>query len=59
VEKGHNLHNTNTLLMTLDESPIKSQTTVRLEEQAPSSIRRLAAKLRRSVAASGNISLPI
>ncbi|CAF1514387.1 unnamed protein product [Rotaria sordida] len=41
--------------MTLDESPIKSQTIVRLEEQAPSSIRRLTAKLRHSVAASASV----
>jgi hypothetical protein len=59
VNKGRDLHNTNTFLMALDESPIKSQTIVRLEEQAPSAIRRLTAKLRRSVAASGNLPLLI
>ncbi|CAF3235207.1 unnamed protein product [Rotaria sp. Silwood2] len=55
VKEDHDLHNTNTLLMTLNESPIKSQTIVRLEEQAPSSIRRLTAKLRHSVAASASV----
>ncbi|CAF2789721.1 unnamed protein product [Rotaria sp. Silwood2] len=35
--------------MSLDQSPLKSQATVRLEEQTPGAIRRLTAKLRRAV----------
>jgi hypothetical protein len=54
AEKNHHLNDTNVLLMSLDQSPIKSQTTIRLEEQAPSAIRRLTAKLRQVVSVAGN-----
>ncbi|CAF1458184.1 unnamed protein product [Adineta steineri] len=49
VEKNSRLENINTLLISLEESPLKSQITVPLEEQAPSSLRRLTAKLRKIV----------
>ncbi|CAF4613272.1 unnamed protein product [Rotaria socialis] len=49
VHKNRELENTNTLLMSWNQSPIHSQTTVPLEDQEPSSIRRLTAKLRRTV----------
>jgi hypothetical protein len=49
------LQSTNTLLISLEQSPLKSQTTAPLQEQAPSSIRRLTSKLRRAVSVAGNI----
>ncbi|CAF2085069.1 unnamed protein product, partial [Rotaria magnacalcarata] len=49
VHNNHELENTNTLLMSLNENPIHSQSTVPLEDQEPSSIRHLTVKLRRTV----------
>ncbi|CAF1501436.1 unnamed protein product, partial [Rotaria sordida] len=54
VEKGCELNNINTLLISLNQSPIKSQTMTRLEDQTPSSLRRLAAKLRQAVSATAS-----
>lgn len=54
VEKMENLDKTNTLLVCLEESPLKSQTTIPLEQQTSGAIRRLTAKLRRVVSAAGN-----
>ena len=53
VEKTDNLEKTNALLACLGESPLKSQTTIPLEEQAPASIQRLTAKLRRVTSVTG------
>ncbi len=55
VHNDRELGNTNTLLISLEQSPLKSRTTVPLEEQASSSIRRLTSKLRRAVSVAGNI----
>ncbi|CAF4154958.1 unnamed protein product, partial [Rotaria sordida] len=56
AEKITELNNTNTLLISLEQSPLKSQTMVPLEEQPPSAIRRLTSKLRKAVfAAASNI----
>lgn len=54
VHNNRELENTNTLLMSWNQSPIQSQTTVPLENQEPSSIRRLTAKLRRTVSIAGS-----
>ncbi|CAF4077139.1 unnamed protein product [Rotaria magnacalcarata] len=51
---NHELENTNTLLMSLNENPIHSQSTVPLEDQEPSSIRHLTVKLRRTVSIAGS-----
>jgi hypothetical protein len=48
------LNNINMILMSLDQSPLKSQSTIRLEKQTPASIRRLTSKLRRIVSVTGN-----
>jgi len=57
VKKNLQLNDTNALLTSLDESPLKSQAIVPLEEQTPAAIRRLTAKLRRAVSAAGNLFL--
>ncbi|CAF1305788.1 unnamed protein product, partial [Didymodactylos carnosus] len=49
VNNNLELNDTNILLMSLDQSPLKSEASVPLEEQAPGSIRRLTRKLRRAV----------
>lgn len=56
IEAGRRqeLNSTNDLLVSLKQSPIKSQATIPLEEQVPSAIRRLTAKLRRAVSVAGN-----
>lgn len=54
VEKVDSLNKTNALLACLEESPLKSQTTIPLEQQTSGAIRRLTAKLRRVVSAAGN-----
>lgn len=53
--KHNELENVNILLTSLGQSPWKSQVTVSLDEQAPGAVRRLVAKFRQSVAASGNL----
>lgn len=54
VEKVDKLGKTNALLACLEESPLKSQTVIPLEQQTDSAIRRMAAKLRQVVSATGN-----
>ena len=54
MEKADSLDKTNALLAYLEESPLKSQTTIPLEQQTSGAIRRLTAKLRRVVSAAGN-----
>lgn len=56
-QRRDELEKTNEVLLSLNESPLKSQTIVSLEEQAPSAIRRLTAKLRQAVSVAGNLSL--
>ena len=53
LNKSDELENVNTLLTSLDQSPLKSQAAVRLEEQTPGAIRRLTAKLRQAVSIAG------
>ncbi len=57
VKKNLELNDTNALLTSLDESPLKIQAIVPLEEQTPAAIRRSTAKLRRAVPAAGNLFL--
>lgn len=54
VEKADNLDKTNALLACLEESPLKSQTKIPLDQQTSGAIRRITAKLRRVVSAAGN-----
>ena len=49
IDKSGNLDNTNALLIALQQSPLRSQATVRLEDQAPGAIRRLTNKFRQAV----------
>jgi hypothetical protein len=56
VDKSRELDNTNMLLISLDQSPLKSQAKIRLEEQTPGAVRRLAAKLHQVVSVAGNLS---
>jgi hypothetical protein len=46
------LDNLNMILTSLDQSPLKRQSTISLEEQTPASVRRLTSKLCRVVSAS-------
>ena len=54
MAKRNDLDNTNIILLSLEQSPVKSQTIIPLEEQAPSAIRRLTAKLRQAISVTGN-----
>lgn len=56
-QRRDELENTNEVLLILNESPLKSQTTTSLEEQTPGAIRRLTSKLRQAVSVAGNIDL--
>jgi hypothetical protein len=53
-DKYNELDKVNMLLTSLGESPLKSQVTMPLDEQTPGAIRRVVAKFRQTVAASGN-----
>ena len=53
VKKSHELNNANTLLVALEQSPLKSQAMIPLQEQSQGAIRYLTSKLRRAVAAAG------
>ncbi|CAF4890567.1 unnamed protein product [Rotaria sp. Silwood1] len=52
ANRSDELENVNTLLMSLGQSPLKSQVTTPLEEQTHGAIRRVVAKLRQAVSAS-------
>jgi len=53
AKKSHELNNANKLLMSLEQSPLKSQAIIPLQEQSQGAIRYLTSKLRRAVAAAG------
>ena len=53
VDAEHELDKTNALLLSLEQSPLKSQTMIPLEEQAPGAVRRLTSKLRQVVSVAG------
>ena len=53
LNKSDELGNVNTLLTSLDHSPLRSQAAVRLEEQTSGAILRLTAKLRQAVSIAG------
>ncbi|CAF1474480.1 unnamed protein product, partial [Rotaria sordida] len=52
ANRSDELENVNTLLISLGQSPLKSQITTPLEEQTDGAIRRVVAKLRQAVSAS-------
>ena len=54
VDNSRSLENTNAVLIALQQSPLRSQATVRLEHQAPGAVRRLTSKLRQAVSVAGN-----
>jgi hypothetical protein len=54
IDQSRKLDNTNALLIALKQSPLRSQTTVPLEHQAPGAIRRLTNKLRQAVSIAGH-----
>lgn len=54
IDQSRNLDNTNALLIALKQSPLRSQTTIPLEHQAPGAIRRLTNKLRQAVSIAGH-----
>jgi hypothetical protein len=53
TDRRRDLDNTNALLIALKQSPLRSQTTVPLEHQAPGAIQRLTNKLRQAVSIAG------
>lgn len=55
IDNTEQLNNTNRLLDLLNQSPIKSQAIIPLEDQTLGAIRRQTAKLRRIVSVAGNI----